>query len=269
MIFVLTVAGLMLGVLVNGLADNLPPDALGGRRLSARPRCPHCGAPHAAAFALSLSAFLLRAGHCEHCGAPRRLRHGLAELSGAALLPLLWNWSGGDWMRFAPAAVISAVFLLIAVIDIEHRLILQAVSLPAAGLFILAGAAAPGHGLVKTALGGAGGMVVTGALFLAGQLFSRVAARLRGQPLDEVAFGGGDVYLGGLVGLAVGWPGVLVALAAAVAAGGLFSLLYIGVQLIRGKYNPYAAIPYGPFLIFGAMLIYLYGREFAAWYAGL
>ena len=95
-----------------------------------------------------------------------------------------------------------------------------------------------------------------------------MVARLRGQPLDEVAFGGGDVNLGAVVGLTVGWPGVLVALVIAILAGGVYSLGYVIVQLARRRYNPYAAIPYGPFLILGALTVDLFGRQLAAWYLG-
>ena len=101
-------------------------------------------------------------------------------------------------------------------------------------------------------------------LFLLGQGYMWLVARWRGQPLDEIAFGGGDVNLAGLIGLALGWSGVLVALFVGILAGGLFSLGYIVVQLMRGKYNPHSAIPYGPFLVLGAMLVYLFGRTVLA-----
>ncbi len=269
MLYWLSGLGLLAGIVLNGLADNLPPDALGVRRGLGWPRCPYCGAPHEARFALSLVSFFWKGGRCEHCAAPRRVRHAVVELSTAVLLAFLWNWSGAEWLRFLPAAAVGLSFVLIAVIDIEHRLILRAVSLPALALFAVAGVLAPGHGLLKTLLGGLAGYALSFGLFAAGQLFGALVARRRGQPLEEIAFGGGDVNLGALVGLAVGWPGVLLSLVVAIFAAGAFSLLYIGVQVVRRSYSPYAAIPYGPFMILGAALIYLYGHQFAAWYAGL
>ena len=79
-----------------------------------------------------------------------------------------------------------------------------------------------------------------------------------------MAFGGGDVNLAAIVGFAVGWPGVILALMIAVLLGGLFSFGYIVVQLARRRYVPYSAVPYGPFLVAGALAIYLYGKDFAA-----
>jgi prepilin signal peptidase PulO-like enzyme (type II secretory pathway) len=101
-------------------------------------------------------------------------------------------------------------------------------------------------------------------IFLLAELFTRLLQRWRGQALEEVAFGGGDVNLAALVGLAVGWPGVLLALVIAIFAGGIFSFVFIVFQLVRRRYSPYSAVPYGPFLVIGALAIYLYGKDFAA-----
>jgi prepilin signal peptidase PulO-like enzyme (type II secretory pathway) len=127
----------------------------------------------------------------------------------------------------------------------------------------------PGHGVIKTLIGGAAGYGIALAIFLLAELFARLLQRLRGQPLSEVAFGGGDVNLAALVGLAVGWPGVILALTLTVLAGGFYSLGYIVVQVFRRRYVPFSALPYGPFLVLGALTIFFYGKELAAvWLAG-
>jgi prepilin signal peptidase PulO-like enzyme (type II secretory pathway) len=105
---------------------------------------------------------------------------------------------------------------------------------------------------------------VTLGIFLLAELYSRLVKRWRGQPLEEVAFGGGDVNLAGVVGLAVAWPGVVLSLLIAVVAGGAYSLAYIIVQVARGRYSPHSAMPYGPFLVLGGLLIYFVGRDLAA-----
>jgi prepilin signal peptidase PulO-like enzyme (type II secretory pathway) len=273
MLLILAIVGLVLGLPINSLADNLPPDAEDRRYPPRRPRCRQCGQPFPPFLWLATLHYGLRAGRCPHCDARRAFRPALVELASAAALPYLWLWAGhfgdGGWplaVRFVAAAVLMLVFLLIVVIDVEHRLILWSVVWPAASAILLLGLVTPDHGLVKTLLGGLAGYGITFAIFLLAELFARVMARLRGQPLPEVAFGGGDVNLAGIVGLAVGWPGVLLALMLAVMAGGVFSLAYIVVQLIRRRYVPYSAVPYGPFLVLGALAIYLYGKDFAAFW---
>ena len=189
-----------------------------------------------------------------------RFRAVLVEVISAAAAVWLYVTGLGP-SGYIPALLITELFLLIAVIDIEHRLILHAVSLPSIVILAAFGALAPTRGLAKTLLGGAAGFGFVLILFLFGQVFARWIARRRGEPLDEVAFGFGDVTLAALIGVVVGWPGVVLALTVGVLSAGVFSLLVVLVSLARGTYQPYMPIPYGPFLIVGAMLVYLGGRD--------
>ena len=258
--------GLLAGVAISSLADDLPPDELGVRRRPAWPRCRYCGATHAPRYWLASMTFLLWRGRCEHCTAPRRVRHVAVELGTALGLAGAALWAGGDWLKFLPAAVIVVIFILIAVIDIEHRLILHVVILPAAVIIGLMNSLAPDRGVQKTLQGGLVGYGIWWGIFMFAQLFSAVMARLRGRPLEEIAFGGGDVNLGGVVGLTVGWSAVLFTLPITIFSAAAFSLLYIVAQSLRRKYSLFTALPYGPFLIFGALVMYFYGKEFADWY---
>lgn len=178
----------------------------------------------------------------------------------AAGTPALYL-SGLGPSGFGPALLICTILLLITVIDIEHRLILHWVSLPAILIVALLGIVDPARGAMKILLGGAAGFGIVLGLFLLGELFSRWVARRRGEPLSETAFGFGDVTLSTLIGVAVGWPGVLLALMIGILAAGIFSLGYVLWMLLRGRYQPYLPIPYGPFLILGALLVYLGGRK--------
>ena len=152
------------------------------------------------------------------------------------------------------------IFLLVMVIDFEHRLILHVVTGPAALAMALIGSLDPSRGPVKTLVGGVVGFAAVFGLYLLGGLFARLMARVRGQPLEEVAFGFGDVTLAGVIGLAVGYPGVLVALVLGILAGGVFSLGYLLVMIARGRYVAFMPIPYSPFLVLGALVVYVGAR---------
>jgi len=78
--------------------------------------------------------------------------------------------------------------------------------------------------------------------------------------MEEVAFGFGDVVLAGVIGLAVGYPGITLALLLGIFAGGLFSLGFILVMVLRRRYEAFMPIPYSPFLILGGMVVYIAGR---------
>jgi prepilin signal peptidase PulO-like enzyme (type II secretory pathway) len=273
MVFLLALLGLVLGVIINSLADNLPPDAHDVRRPPRRPHCRHCGQAHQPLYWSAVVAYLLRGGRCEHCDRRRPLRSLLVELASAASLAYVWLWALADGpvtvavvARFLAAASIVAIFILITVIDIEHRLILRIVVLPAIVVVAILGSVDPGRGLVKTLLGGAAGYAIMFGVFLLAEVYTAVQNRLRGKPMEEVAFGGGDVNLAAVVGCVVGWPGVLLALLIAVFTGAAYSLGIIIPQLLQRRYSPHSVFPYGPFLVLGALLIYFYGPEFAQYW---
>lgn len=164
----------------------------------------------------------------------------------------------------------SAILLLIAVIDIEHKLILNIISLPATLLALLAspivlqGAQVSldrlSFGtLVLGVLGAVTGYLLTYAIYLFGILFLRLVNRGRRVKINTVAFGMGDVKLAGLLGALVGFPAIFYVLLYAILLGGVGALLAIVLQLVRTRRLALGmAIPYGPYLILagGAYLIF-------------
>ncbi len=247
--------GLITGGVINALADSLPYI-----RRPALPRCPHCGQARPLVAWLGLSARVARAWRCPECAQPRGYRSVAVELA-SVLGALLIYWRDPSAASFWHGFLVGVVFLLIVVIDIEHRLILEVVTVPSMVIFGLIGIIDPARGFGKTLIGGLGGFAFVLTLYFSGVLFARIMARVRGRELDEIVFGFGDVMLAGVIGLILGWPGVIVALFLAVLAAGLFSLIYLLVAMMLRRYTPFMAIPYGPFLILGAAFIYYGGAE--------
>jgi len=249
------ILGLITGGVINALADSLPP-----LRKPSLPRCPHCGHARPAVAWLGLTAWAWREWRCPKCAEARGYRSILVELA-SVLGALLIFWRDPGAWSFWSGYLVGAVFLLITVIDIEHRLILETVTVPSIVVFGIMGIIDPSLGLEKTLLGGLAGFSSVLLLYFLGSLFARLMARTRGKELEEVAFGFGDVMLATVIGLIVGWPGVIVALFLGVFAAGIFSLIYLLVAILLRKYTPFMAIPYGPFLILGAAFIYFGGAE--------
>lgn len=143
----------------------------------------------------------------------------------------------------------TAIFMLIAVIDIEERRVMPVVLLPA-GLFALLEAAAA-QSLASAVAGGSAGALLGIAMFLGGQQYQRAMSRRRGVQERDVPFGGGDVLLAGLCGLVVGWPNILLALLLAVFSAGAVAL----VLLATGRVTLGSALPYAPFLLAGTVFV--------------
>jgi leader peptidase (prepilin peptidase)/N-methyltransferase len=74
--------------------------------------------------------------------------------------------------------------------------------------------------------------------------------------------GGGDVKLAAFIGLITGFPLVIEALLLAIIIGAVVSLILL-LTRIRGLRDP---VPYGPFLITGAMITLLWGQSIAEWF---
>lgn len=247
--------GLTLGGLLNLLAESLPVS-----RTVHAPRCEHCTAPRSPSAWLALTAWIFGAWRCSYCGQPRRVRALMVELAmAAAAVGLLID--GASLGVFLADLCVAFLFLLMLVIDLEHRLVLHMVSLPAALLMAAIGLLDPQQGLRKTLIGGLVGFGAALVLYLVGILFSRIVAARRGEQLDEIALGFGDVTLSTVIGLSVGFPGVLVALFLGVLAAGEFSLVYLLSMFLGRRYVAFTAIPYGPFLILGATLVYFGGGD--------
>lgn len=258
--------GWLVGGVVNVLADDLPPigeeDGIGRVR---RPHCPACGARRP--WARSLALVRLATGRrCSECGQADGWRPVLVEVGFALAFAALTVWAQGSVVSFLVGGAVVTVYGLICVIDIEHRLILWRTVWISALVLVVVALVRQDFGWQKSLLGGVIGFALVFGLFLLGQLYSRWVARRRGEALDEVAFGGGDVNLAALVGLTVGWPGVLVALFIGIAIGGVFAIGLIAVQLLRGRYDPHQPIAYGPFLASGALALFFFAPVIRGWF---
>lgn len=245
----LVVAGLLLAIAVNGLADGWPTLWRSGRT---RP-CSSCGQP-VAVFPWAGLHWLRQRGRCAACGGRLPLRPSLIELAMAMGLPLLWLADG--WTaRLGLDALYLAVGCLIVAIDVEHLRIPNAIVYPMILIVIAAGALGLGprgadqaHGLVNALVGGAVALLVFAVFFLAGALFAALLKAGTGPGL-----GMGDVKLAMLVGLITGYPGVVQALVATLVSGALAALLVIAWQIVQRRYKPGRALPYGPFLVLGTL----------------
>ena len=76
--------------------------------------------------------------------------------------------------------------------------------------------------------------------------------------------GGGDLRLGFLIGVLLGWEKGLVALIIAYMVGALLSLILLGMKKLDRK----SQIPFGPFLVTGTLIAFFFGQQILDWYFG-
>jgi prepilin signal peptidase PulO-like enzyme (type II secretory pathway) len=255
-VLALIAGGWLAGFGLNWLADSLPPDETGLTPPLRRPHCADCGHALPLWQWSALARLIALGSRCEACGAAQTWRPLAVELGAAGAAVGVWWWAGGAWGQWWPAALFISLAILVAVIDLEHLLILRVVMLPAALVLGGISALSPDRGWSSTLLGGLAGYGMVYAIYLAGQVFA--ALRRRGRQAgdeDETPFGGGDVNLAGVLGLALGWPRIWPALVLGIFAGGVIASTYALVQWARRR--PIAGeLPYGPSLLLGALLVY-------------
>ena len=249
-IFLFALLGLHLGAVINRLADNLPQR----RSIARAPQCPYCGTPRPALdqFAV-LSALVLR-GKCPNCHAPIPFRAPLVELALAVAAAFLWTRDGAT-VQLALHLIYTFVFLLVLVIDLEHRLIFNVVMFPA---IFFAALASPFSkmGWRLALLGGITAFVIVFAIYYGAKLFSRA----RHLDIQGGAFGQGDVTLATFMGIVTGFPGALTAVLYGILLGGAGAIGFIAYQFIRFRRVAFgAAIPYGPFFCIAGWWVMVFG----------
>jgi leader peptidase (prepilin peptidase) / N-methyltransferase len=236
---------LALGSFLNVVAARLPD----GRSL-VRPRsaCLACGTEIGWYDNVPLVSYVLLRGRCRSCRARIGLRYPAVEL-GTALL------AAASFLRFGPtpravgAAFFCSVLVVLSAIDVERRILPDLIVLPATAIVLTAQIALfPGRTLewVLASIGA--------SLFL----FLALVAYPRGM-------GMGDVKLALLLGAALGktvMVGLMIGMLAALAYSiVLFSRHGLAVRKM--------AIPFGPFLAFGAIVALFAGEQLLSAYLGL
>jgi len=262
MVWISLLAGVCVGVVLNWYADNVA--RVGGVR---RPKCQACGRPRPAASWSAIIAYITRRHRCPACATPLSIRHVGVEAGTGALFAFCWLRTGAN-IQTLFNVLYGAVFILLLVTDLEHKLIPHAVTLPAITLAAVGAFVNPAWDSPKRALLGGGiGLLGTLLVYWLGGVFVRLVSSARGSEISEVAFGFGDVTLTTFIGLTVGAPDVIFAMIIGFLSGGAIAVAYLVVRgLIQRRYALFTAIPYGPFLILGGATMLYFGTEFAAWY---
>jgi leader peptidase (prepilin peptidase)/N-methyltransferase len=237
------VLGALAGSFLNVVAYRLPR-----RESITHPgsRCPICAAPVRPYDNIPVLSFLLLRGHCRECSARIPVRYPLIEALTAALCvgAVLATRSAA-----ATALSVGVILLVIpaAVIDLEHRIIPNRITAPAALAALVIGLALDPAGEPERLIAGAaaGGLLLAAALLYPGGM------------------GMGDVKLAAVMGLFLGRsvaPAILIALLAGVLAGAVI------VARHGTREGRRTAIPFGPFLALGALVAVFAGQDIVAGY---
>ncbi len=215
--------------------------------------CRSCSTPLTWYDNIPLFSYLVRRGRCRVCGARFSARYFWVELLTAAIAVLLLVQFG---LTLATLGyfVFAAALIVITFIDVDHKMIPDVISLPGIILGLLFSVLSPQVTFWES-LTGAG----LGAGVLLTVAFSYWAVTKR------EGMGGGDIKLLAMIGAFLGWRAIPFTLLVASCTGSV-----IGVAtMIRRRADSKLALPFGPFLAFGAGCYLFVGEFLIAWYLGL
>jgi leader peptidase (prepilin peptidase) / N-methyltransferase len=234
------VGGLIVGSFLNVVAYRLPR---GESLVHPRSRCPSCGTQLRALDNIPVVSWLTLRGRCHHCGAPVSARYPLVELATGALYAAVVA-TQDDGARIVLGLLLVTALVPITLIDLDHRIIPNRITGPAAIVALVVIAALDTDFLLEAVISAVAG---GGFFFIAAVLYPR-------------GMGMGDVKLAGMLGLYLGRavaPAILIALVAGVVLG---AAIIARKGAVEGRKT---AVPFGPFLALGGIVAYFVGNELA------
>ena len=232
------VLGALGGSFLNVVAYRLPRHE---SLITPASRCPRCGTPVKPYDNIPILSWLLLRGHCRKCSAPISVRYPLVEALTAVLCV-------GAVLAHSSAAQIAlsvALILIVipaALIDLEYRIIPNKITALGAVLAIGIGLLLDPAGEPERLIAGvaAGGFLLLAALAYPGGM------------------GMGDVKLAAVMGLFLG-QAVAPAIMIALLSGVLYGALVVARKGAREGRR--TAVPFGPFLAFGAVIAVYAGQQ--------
>lgn len=207
--------------------------------------CPECRNPIKPHHNIPLLSYLWLRGRCAYCGASISPRYPFIELLTAAVsVAVIWNlgWS----MQGALGLLLSWMLIVLSLIDLEHHLLPDVITLPGLWLGLLASL---GSWLSDPATSILGASIGYGSLWLVYQLFRLVTGKQ--------GMGYGDFKLLAMLGAWLGWsliPMIVLASSTVGAAIGLALIAFRG----HGRHQP---IPFGPYLALAGWIALMWGPQ--------
>jgi leader peptidase (prepilin peptidase)/N-methyltransferase len=229
--------GLIIGSFLNVVAWRLPR---GESLVRPRSKCPGCGTQVKPYDNLPVVSWLVLRGRCRGCAQRISARYPVVEALTAVLYVLVVAVKWGDVLQMTLGLVLVTFLVPIAAIDLDHKIIPNKLTGPAAVLAIALVAVLDTRHLPEYLIAGAGAL-----------LFFYLPALIHNKGM-----GMGDVKLAAVLGLYLGRavaPALFIALILGVVVGA-------GVIAAKGvSEGRRAKVPFGPFLAAGALVAFFVG----------
>jgi prepilin signal peptidase PulO-like enzyme (type II secretory pathway) len=229
-----------------------------GGILLGRSKCPHCAHKLGVLDLIPLVSALACKMSCRYCKEPIPMMYPLLELcmgfmfllTGALSAPSLSE----PWTLYQISALtfhiaITFIFVTVSFYDMLFQEIPDEIMIPSIIVSLISVIALHQFTPQNLLIG-----IFVPVAFFGGMFFLS-----RGRWI-----GGGDVRIGALMGVLLGWPMIMIGLFLGYLLGAFYSL----IGMLAGKLSRKSHIPFAPFLLIGTYIAYFWGAEILQAYMG-
>ena len=253
--------GLCIGSFLNVLIDRLPR----GESIFGRSYCPYCKKKLQWRELVPLFSFILLGRKCSACRKKISWQYPIVEIAtGILFLFTTYNLQLATYnlkslLLLGCLLFIVSSLIIIFVTDLKYMIIPNEIIYPAIVVaFLYQFLQLTTHNLQLSDFKPLAVVLLSGILASAFFLFFVLISGGKGMGI-------GDVKLGFLMGLFLGWSNIFAALFFAFLIGAI-----IGIGLILAqKKTLKSEIPFGPFLVIGTFIALFWGKELINWYFNL
>lgn len=244
-----TALSFVLGLIVGSFLSMLLPRLHTGEKgiFMGRSHCASCKKVLRARDLVPLLSFLWLRGRCHACKARISFWYPVTELVSGLLFAALYYQVQDGWL-FLWLIPHFFVLLFIFFYDLRYKEIHDIIMLPAIGYAFLI------NFWIGDPLSGLIGAAVGTAFFGLQYLLSK-----------GKWIGSGDMRIGAFMGFMLAWPMTLLAILVSYLIGSVVSIYLLATKTA----TPKTAVPLGPFLVVGTVLVFFFGDQILDLYLSL
>ncbi len=240
------IIGAVLGSFYLVVATRLPK---GENIITDRSRCDNCHKTLKWYELIPIISYIIQGGKCRHCHKPIKIEHLLVEIV-TALLFLFGYLYFGLTIKLGIFLVITSLALIIFISDFKYMIILDSPLIISSILLIVLK-------YFEVGLKNTGIAIIYGIVLF---VFMYLIKLLGDKIFKRESLGGGDIKLCFIIGLTLGYYGVGFRMSLiCIIFSAFLALPYAIASFHLNKKNE---LPYGPFLIFSLVIIFIFFKKF-------
>jgi len=229
-----------------------PQEAVPFNLASPRSRCPQCGHAITALENIPILSYLMLRGRCSSCGARIPARYPLIEAA-TAVLSMIVAWQFGFSWETAAALVLTWALIALSVIDFDHHLLPDDITLPLLWLGLALSLFEVFADSPDAIIGALAGYLSLWGVYWLFKLLT-----------GKEGMGHGDFKLLAMLGAWAGWTYLLPIVLLSSLVGAIVGITLV---VLRGR-DRNIPIPFGPYLATAGWITLLWGHEILDAYWG-